>query len=182
MTSMSAKATGVSALPWWLVLLNGIAGVIIGFLLITSPAGTLVFLIQVIGLYWFISGIFSIVAIFIDSTGWGWNLFSGILGIIAGIVVLNHPLWSAVLLPNVLVLILGIEGLIIGVISVIQGFRGAGWGAIILGALSVVFGIILIGAYGRDPIRTAVTVAWIGGIFALVAGIGGIFAAFRMRK
>ena len=86
------------------------------------------------------------------------------------------------MLPNVLVLILGIEGLIIGVISVIQGFRGAGWGAIILGALSVVFGIILIGAYGRDPIRTAVTVAWIGGIFALVAGIGGIFAAFRMRK
>lgn len=94
--------------PWWLVLINGIAALILGILLITNTGATIFILVQFLGIYWLISGIFSIIAIFVDSSSWGWKLFSGILGIIAGILVLNHSLWSALLVPTVLVIIIGI--------------------------------------------------------------------------
>jgi uncharacterized membrane protein HdeD (DUF308 family) len=47
---------------------------------------------------------------FVDrSVFWIWSLI-GILGIVAAILVLNHPLFAAVLLPATLVLYLGVPG------------------------------------------------------------------------
>jgi len=163
--------------PWWLVLINGIAALILGILLITNTGATVFILVQFLGIYWLISGIFSIIAIFVDSSSWGWKLFSGILGIIAGILVLNHSLWSALLVPTVLVLIIGIQGIIVGGIGIYQAFKGAGWGAGILGALSIIFGIILV----ANPILGAAALPWVLGIFGVVGGIFAIIAAFRMR-
>ena len=59
-----------------------------------------------------------------DSSQWGWKLFAGILGIIAGIIVLNHPLLSPILVGNAVIIILGIQGLILGVVGIIQAFQG----------------------------------------------------------
>lgn len=167
--------------PWWLVLLNGIAGVIIGILLLTSTASTVIIIVQFIGIYWLISGIFQIISIFMDSAGWGWRLISGILGIIAGIIVIQNPLWTAVLIPATLVLILGIEGIIMGIIGILQGFRGAGWGAAILGVISLLLGIFLMVNAFDDTLLTAATLAILAGIFAIIGGIAAIVMAFRMR-
>ena len=104
-------------IPWWVVLLQGIAAVILGLFLLAKPGMTMVVVVQLIGIYWFVAGIFQIVAIFIDRTQWGWKLFSGILGIIAGLIIIKHPLWSPIMLTSVLVIVLGIEGLIIGIIN-----------------------------------------------------------------
>lgn len=163
--------------PWWLVLVQGIAAIIIGALLLIAPAKTVVLLVQFLGIYWLISGIFSIVSIFLDSTAWGWKLFAGILGIIAGIIILQHPLWSALLVPTTLIIVLGIQGLIIGVINIIQAFRGGGWGIGILGAISIAFGIILL----ANPLLGAVALPWVIAIFALVGGVLAVVQAFRMR-
>src|SRR3954463_16628122 len=86
--------------PWWLILLEGIFAAIFGFLLLIAPGSTLVFLVQVLGFYLLIGGILRIVSIFLDSSIWGLKLVLGIIGIIGGIVVLNHPLWSALLVPT----------------------------------------------------------------------------------
>jgi uncharacterized membrane protein HdeD (DUF308 family) len=176
-----ATATAVKpqtySVPWWLVLLQGIAGVIIGLLLLIYPAKTTVFLVQFLGIYWFVSGIFGIVSLFIDSTNWGWKLFAGLLGIIAGILILNHPLWSTVLVPTTLVIILGIEGLIIGVVNLIHAFRGGGWGIGILGALSIVFGIILL----ANILVSALVLPFVAGAFGVVGGIIAIVYAFKMK-
>jgi len=167
----------VKEVPWWLVLIQGIAALIIGIFLLTQPAGTTLFLVQFLGIYWLVSGIFQIIGMFIDSTAWGWKLFSGILGILAGIAVINNPLYSTILVPTVLVFVLGIQGIIVGIVGLVQAFKGAGWGAGILGALSILFGIILLGS----PFIAALALPWVAGIFAIVGGIAGIIAAFRMR-
>jgi len=65
-----------SVFPWWVVLIEGIAAIIIGILLLANPRATTVVLIQFLGIYWFIIGIIDIVRIFIDSSMWGWKLFS----------------------------------------------------------------------------------------------------------
>jgi uncharacterized membrane protein HdeD (DUF308 family) len=165
------------SIPWWLVLLEGIFAVIIGILLLTKPGMTTAVLVQVVGIYWFISGMLNIVGIFIDSTAWGWKLIIGIVGIAAGIMIIQHPLWSTVLVPTTLIIVLGIQGLIIGAVNIVRAFRGAGWGAGILGALSIIFGIILL----ANPVLGATALPWVLGIFAIVGGITAIFAAFRLR-
>ena len=91
----------VQVVPWWLVLLEGIAAVIVGLLLLTNTGATLAILIQVLGLYWIIKGVLALVSLFVDRSMWGWKLFVGILSIIAGVIVLDNPLWSTILVPNI---------------------------------------------------------------------------------
>ncbi len=63
---------------------------IIGIMLLTKyRQTTAIVLVQILGLYWLMRGIFDIVSIFVDHTAWGWKLFMGIIGIIAGIVILR---------------------------------------------------------------------------------------------
>ena len=111
MAAVTRESTETLPVPWWLVLIQGIAGVIIGLLLLINPLKTTVFLVQFLGIYWFVSGIFGIVSIFLDKSMWGWKLFAGLLGIFAGVLILQHPLWSTLLVPATLVIILGIRRL-----------------------------------------------------------------------
>jgi uncharacterized membrane protein HdeD (DUF308 family) len=177
MTAASVSRSEAPMVPWWLVLLEGIALAILGLLLVLKPAMSSIILIQFMGIYWFVGGIFKIVSIFIDRSIWGWKLLAGILGIMAGIIVINHPLWSPLVVYATLVIILGIEGIIYGAIGIFQAFQGAGWGAGLLGAVSVVFGIILLVNYGA----AAVWMPWTLGILGLVGGIAAIVMAFRLK-
>jgi uncharacterized membrane protein HdeD (DUF308 family) len=179
---VTAEATSFETkqMPWWLILIGGILTVIIGIFLLTSPVKTTVALVWALGLYWVISGIFTLIGMFLDHTAWGWKLFIGILSIIAGIWVVRHPIVSAATIPMLLILLLGIQGIITGVISLILAFRGGGWGAGILGAISIVFGIILVLNWTSPGL--ALTLVWVVGIFAVVGGIVQIVQAFRQRS
>ena len=97
-----------------------------------------------LGLFWLIKGLYTIISIFIDSSAWGRKLFIGLLGIAAGIIVIQHRPWGSFVLPAVAAIILGIYGLIVGVVSIILAFKGGGWGAGILGVLSIVIGLLLL--------------------------------------
>ena len=165
--------------PWWLILLGGILNLIVGILLLVNPAKTAIAFAWVLGLYWFVQGIFVLVGMFLDHSAWGWKLFMGVIGILAGIVVMPHPIASAVAIPSILVLLLGIQGLVVGGISLVLAFKGGGWGAGILGALSIVFGIILIANYAS--LATVLTFIWIVAIFAIVGGCIQIYQAFKQR-
>ena len=134
--------------PWWLMLIEGIAFFVIGAVILWSPlkrkVNTYMFLVQLLGLYWVIRGILNLVAMFMDHSAWGWKLLIGIVSIIAGGYILMYPIASAVALPLIFVLMLGIWGLMEGIVLLIMAFRGGGWAAGILGVLAIVFGGILI--------------------------------------
>ena len=166
-----------SGAPWWLILIEGIALIILGLLFMTNTAATTIIFIQVLGIYWLIKGILSIVAIFIDSSQWGWKLLIGIIGILAGIIILQHPLWSPLVVGSTLIIILGIQGLIIGVVEIIQAFQGAGWGSAILGILSIIIGIWLLANIGAATLA----LPWVVGLLAIVGGIIAIVMAFRVK-
>jgi uncharacterized membrane protein HdeD (DUF308 family) len=166
--------------PWWLILMGGILNIGVGILLLANPIKTTIAFAWVLGLYWFVQGIFVLVSMFLDRSAWGWKLFTGIIGILAGIFVMRHPIASAVALPAFLILFLGIQGLISGALQLLLAFRGGGWGMGIWGALSAVFGIILILNWTSPSM--VLTFIWIVGVFAIVAGIAEIFQAFRQRQ
>ena len=174
---MTSATVQERELPWWLVLIEGIALVILGMFLLAKPGMTSVIVVQFVGIYWFIAGIFKIISIFVDSEMWGWKLFAGIVGIIAGIAVIQHPLWSTAVVGNTLIILLGIGGIIMGGVSIYQGYKGAGVVTGILGVVSLIMGIVLL----LHVWAFTVSLPWVLGIFALVGGISTIVASFRLK-
>jgi uncharacterized membrane protein HdeD (DUF308 family) len=164
-------------MPWWVVLLEGIAALVLGLLLLADPSATTVVVVQLLGAYWLIDGIFRLVTLFVDRRGWGWKLVGGILGIILGLIVLQHPLWSAVFVPATLALMVGILGMIMGVFALIQAFQGSGWGAGILGVLGFLFGLVVL----ANPFAATIGLVWAVAFLAVAGGIVLIIAAFRFR-
>ena len=95
---MSSYAGGrAEALPWWLVLVEGIVLALLGLVLLVAPGASLSLLVWLLGIYLLIAGIFRIIGIFLDSSSWGWKLAAGILCLIAGLAILSNPLWSTTL-------------------------------------------------------------------------------------
>ncbi|MGB0057447.1 MAG: DUF308 domain-containing protein, partial [Methyloceanibacter sp.] len=107
--------------------LEGIAAILVGFLLLTEPASTVVAITIFLGFYWLFVGVLELVRMFVDrSVPWIWSLLIGILGIVAGVLVLNHPLFAAILLPATLVIYLGVLGIVMGIFGIIGGSPVAG--------------------------------------------------------
>ena len=170
--------SGSWTFPWWAVLVQGIFSLVVGLLLLTNPLASTLVIVQFIGIYWLVSGIFSLIGIFIDKSMWGWKLLSGVVGILAGLSIVNHPLWSTLLLPAVVVTFMGIDGVIIGLVSLIGAFKGGGWSAGILGVLSLLFGFFLLGS----PFIAGLALPWVYGVLGVVGGIAAVIAAFQQRK
>ena len=92
-------------------------------------------------------GILALVRVFVDrSVPWIWSLLIGIVGSCAGIFVVRHPLLAALTVPTVIVIILGVEGLIMGVLEIIAAFKGGGIGSFILGVIYLLIGLLLLGS------------------------------------
>jgi uncharacterized membrane protein HdeD (DUF308 family) len=170
--------------PWWLTLVAGILALIVGGVLLWSPAKTKVetytLLVAILGIWWLVQGVFDIVSIFIDHSMWGWKLFIGIVSILAGAYILMYPIAAALALPQVFTLVLGIWGLMYGVILLFMAFRGGGWAAGILGVLGIIFGIALMGNYMMPGAGLAML--WSAAVFGVIGGIVLIFQAFRQRS
>jgi uncharacterized membrane protein HdeD (DUF308 family) len=163
---------------WWLFLLQGIAAIILGLMLITAPAATLILIVTFLGFLWLIEGILSLVHVFIDrSIPVIWSLVTGIIGVIAGILVVRHPLLAALTVPAVLVILLGVGGLIMGACEIVGAFRGGGIGSFILGAINVLIGLLLL----SSPVAAALAVPFVFGVLLLIEGVALIVLAFRTK-
>src|SRR5437867_11318062 len=98
MASSTAVLPSAEQVPWWLVLLEGIAGLLIGILLVTQPQATLYTIVLFVGGYWFVGGIIQLVMLLVDHRQWGCETVSGGRGVPAGRAVMRHPARSAVVL------------------------------------------------------------------------------------
>jgi uncharacterized membrane protein HdeD (DUF308 family) len=163
---------------WWLFLLQGFAGIILGLMLVTAPGVTTVALVTFLGFYWLIMGILALVRVFVDrSVPWIWSLLIGVVGILAGIFVLRHPLLAGLSVPTMIVIILGVQGLIMGVLEMVGGFKGGGIGAFVLGAIYFLVGLLLLGS----PLVAALALPVLFGVLLLIQGVALIVLAFRVR-
>jgi uncharacterized membrane protein HdeD (DUF308 family) len=162
-----AALTGAVSFPRWVNLVGGITTIIVGLLLFAAPAATTAVLIQILGLYWLVDGVVRLVSLFVNRSGWGWKLCMGVLGIFAGLAVLQHPLWATYLVPTTLVFVVGFAGIGVGCVQMVAAVRGAGWGTGLLGAASVGLGLLIV----LNPLEGLVALPLVLGVFALAAGI-----------
>ncbi|WP_051580498.1 HdeD family acid-resistance protein [Pseudonocardia acaciae] len=102
-TSTATKVIGV---------LVGILAIIAGVMCLRSPVATAVFLAIVVGLFWLVNGVMELAAGVAGRSqrGRGWAILGGVVGLIAGVVVLSMPVISAVTLAWVLGIVMIVHG------------------------------------------------------------------------
>ena len=166
--------------PWWITLIEGIVATIVGLFLLTNTEGTIEVLVQVLGLFWLVGGILAIVSIFVADTGVhsAWSLIGGIIGIIAGIIVLRHPMWSSVIVTATVVIVLGVVGLVKGGIDLFKAFKGGGLNSAAMGIISILFGIFLL----AQPLFSLRVFLLMFGVIGFFGGIVMIIMAVKNRN
>ena len=71
-----------------------------------------------------------------------------------------------------IVIILGVQGLIMGVLEIVSGFRGGGFGSFILGAINLLVGLLLL----SSPVAAAFAVPIVFGVLLLDSGFWAHFS------
>ena len=178
LTSANAVWVEVKPPPWWLVLIEAILLIVIGIFLLVNPYQTFVSIIWVLGIYWLVRGVFQLVSLFWDRRMWGWKIFAGILGLIAGWIVIQNPITSAVILGQFTVWMLAFIALFFGISDLVSAFKGAGWVKAVLGVISIILAVLLM----TNSMAATASLPWVIGILAILAGLLLIFGAFRLRS
>ena len=171
---------------WWIALLRGIFAVIFGLIALGYPGKTILLLVQIMGIFWFINGIFIVIAaIFgrIYAVKWWVLLLRGLLDILIGAVVLSHPLISAKVTVGLLVYIFAFVALAAGIMEIVMAIRARKeiehkWSVIFGGVFSCLFGLLLL---SRPLMSAAVLMIIIGGV-AVIFGVSWIVFALNLRK
>ena len=167
---------------WWLLLLRGIAGILFGVLAFAWPGLTLLTLVILYGAYALVDGIFALVAAFSGRAAplptW-WLILVGIAGIAAGIVTFMWPGITAF----VLVLFIGSWAIVHGIFEIVGAIQlrkeiDNEWLLILAGALSVLFGLLVIAMPGSG----ALALIWVIGAYSIIFGILLVGLSLRLRK
>jgi len=98
--------------------------------------------------------------------------------VLAGLAVVRHPLWATIMIPSMLAWLLGAFGIVIGIVTLFRAVTGAGWGAAIIGVISVLLGVILL----LNPVFTASVLVYAAAACAVAGGVVSIVYAFRLRS
>jgi uncharacterized membrane protein HdeD (DUF308 family) len=106
---------------FFLELLSGILGVVVGLMLLANPIETATTLTILLASFLFVGGIFrAVAAIAYRFEGWGWLLLSGVIDIAIGVMIWRELPMSGLTVVGLLV---GISTLFHGVAWLMLGFR-----------------------------------------------------------
>ena len=178
MSSTSFGSREIRALTWgwWLALLIGVLSIVAGIIVILKPSNSLSTLAVIFGIFILIDGIFEIAgAIFGDAESRGLLAVIGTLSVIAGVLLIRHPLGGV----RAVALLLGIWLIAAGVVRLIAAFAFPGdriWriiAALVLG----IFGIVIV----SQPHIGYATLAVIAGICFICYGIGMLAVGWAMH-
>ena len=181
-TNVGRSASPMSALAWGALAIGGILAIIIGLVAIIWPEVTLTVVVVLLGIFAFVTGIFTVLVGAVWPPGWGlrWPmLLQGVLGIVVGALAFIRPETAAV----ALLYLIAAWAIISGVLQIAGAVRlrrviPDEWGLILGGIASVIFGVLL----AIWPKEGLVALVWIFGVFAVVFGVTQLVLANRVRK
>jgi uncharacterized membrane protein HdeD (DUF308 family) len=188
MTTNASTGMGQPVLPllarnWWALALRGLAAILFGILAFAWPGITLFVLVIFFGAYMLVDGIFAIVGA-VRATGeearWWLLLLEGILGVVAGLVAFFWPGLTAL----ALLYLIAVWAIVTGIMEIVEAIRlrqeiVGEWALILGGALSVLFGILLVVIPARAGL---LSLTWLIGAYAVVFGVLQVILAFRVRN
>ena len=168
---------------WWVLLLRGIAGIAFGILAFIWPGLTLVTLVLLYGAFALVDGVLSLIAAFtggVKPVPTWWLVVVGISWHCCR----HRRLPCGRASPrSPLVLLIGAWALVHGIFEIIGAIQlrkeiDNEWMLILGGALSVIFGLIVLIAPGAG----ALGLIWAIAAYSIVFGIMFVALALRLRK
>lgn len=178
MDTMDTKM--VSRMEWSLIV-RGVLAIVFGIIAFIYTGQTLLALVYFFGAFALLSGLLEIIA----AVGagqlqlrWGWLVFTGLIGIAAGVVSFVWPNITAL----VLVYIIAAWALVSGVAEIAFALTWPEavehpWFAGLSGVLSLVFGVLL----AVWPRSGAIALTWLLGIYAILYGATLLYRAYRLH-
>jgi uncharacterized membrane protein HdeD (DUF308 family) len=162
-------------------LVRGIAAILFGILALVWPKLTLSALVLLFGVFAVIAGITAVAAALRNTQeqGWGFLLFEGILGILAGAVALIWPGITAL----AFLYLLAAWAILTGILEIVAplSFPMSGGRAalmVLTGLISIVFGILI----AAQPSSGLLAVVWLIGVYAILLGIMYVVVYFQSRS
>jgi uncharacterized membrane protein HdeD (DUF308 family) len=166
-----------------ITLIRGILAVSLGVMLLFQPERTRPMLANFMGMFWLVSGIFSL--------RWGASgeraqrvaIIAGVVGVLAGLATLTRGLTNAWVREDILLSLLGVVILLTGILHAFGGFqigkahRRFMLTSVLLGAFEFVLGFVLI----VEPMGRSFFFYLIVSIWALIGGFILITSAIRLR-
>jgi uncharacterized membrane protein HdeD (DUF308 family) len=166
---------------WGTLALRGVIAILFGVLALIWPDLTLLALAALFAAYALLTG--AVLAIGAvknrkSSEDWWLLLLIGLVSLGAGAIAVVHPALTAL----VLVLVMGANALITGVLDIATAIRlrkiiRNEWLLILSGVASIVFGVLVF----LFPDAGALALVWLISLYALVTGILIMALAFRLR-
>ena len=175
---------------WWIFALRGVLALIFAALAFWMPQSALLAMTLVFGAFSLVNGAFNLVAAvrhIQKKERWGWLLFSGIVGILAGVVVLVAPWVATMVMASFLWASVGFWAIFTGVLEISaavrlrQEIKGEIWLAF-SGLLSIVLGAIVLWIFFSRPVESFLAAGWLLGFYAAVYGVTLLFLSWRLRK
>lgn len=166
---------------WPLVAVRGVFAILFGLFALIWPGVTLLALAVLYAVYAIFDGVGGVMQAFRPGDAGHRTAYAvlGVLGVIAGIVVLAWPGLTVVLLA----VLVGVWAIVIGVAEIAAAIRlrkqiqGEAF-LILAGLVSVAAGVVIV----IDPIAGTYGIALLAGIYALVHGVALLALAFRLRS
>jgi uncharacterized membrane protein HdeD (DUF308 family) len=167
---------------WWLFLVRGIAAIIFGVLAFAWPGITVLTLVLFYGAFALVDGVSALSAAIAGGVSlaprW-WLVVIGLAGIFAGLLTFMWPGITAL----ILLIFIAAWSIAIGVFQIVGAIQlrkhiDNEWMLILSGALSVLFGIVML----LQPGAGALALVWLIGVYAILFGILNIAFAFRLRQ
>lgn len=164
-----------------LLALRGVLALLFGVLALVWPGVTVLALALLFAAYAVVDGVGMVVSgLSRGDRGRRWSyVLAGVVGIVAGVLA---ALWPAVT-ALALVLLAGVWAIVTGVLEIVAAVwlrreLTGEWVLALLGALSVVAGVLIL----VRPDVGALALATVLGVYALLAGVVLLVAAWRVRK
>lgn len=166
---------------WWVLLLRGIAAILFGVLAFVWPGVTLAVLVLLWGAFALVDGVLALISA-IRGGGAGarwWLALVGLAGIVAGIATFVYPGLTSLVLLFVIAFWAIVAGVfeIVGAVMLRKEIENE-WTLILAGALSVIFGVILL----MQPAAGALALIWMIAGYAILFGILNVIFAWRLRR
>jgi len=175
-TSLKPSELRDLAWGWWLALLIGAVSIVAGIIVILKPSHSLSTLAVIFGIFILVDGIVELVAALSgDAQNRGLLAVIGALSVIAGVLLIRHPLGGV----KAVALLLGIWLIAAGVVRFVAAlaFPGDRVWRIFAALVLAVFGVVIV----SSPHIGYATLALIAGICFICYGIGMLAVGWAMR-
>ena len=169
---------------FWITLARSVLALALGLALVLQPDKTRPFVVNFIGVFWLAAGIMSLRWAASGEKAQRTSIVVGIVGIVAGVLILGRFLLSRLIGEAPMVLLLSIVVVLTGLVHVFEGFltglgqqRQRSWTSTLLGAFEIVLGlVVLVWRDDYGPIFYALVVIW-----AFTAALVLLRQALRQR-